>query len=337
MAINSRYTVEKCSVSDIAAVMKFFGENHDSSHVLASNRQFVDWQYYVPDAEQYNILIAKDESGILGLLAYIPNTFFDRAIPRALQFIWTANWLVKKAYKGFVGLDLFYSLPKYENCEALGIVGLTDEAGMFYEKMGYRVGKLDQYFFVNQHVNHFKILSGYEHTGRQMPCVTNDTRHLSPCVLSSPLILEYINASKPYKSRNFFEKKYVKNPFYKYFLYGITVAGEVAAVLVCRVVQHNGTNVVRLVEYIGRAEYLAEARLQDILEDHNAEYIDFYCAGISHDTLSQAGFLLNTGARGLIVPSYFEPFQNTNIEIAYAYRFPACCIFKGDGDRDHPR
>jgi len=337
-----RYTIEKCTSSDICAAMDFFGENHDAGHVLAANRRFVDWQYYVPETDNYNILTAKDESGILGLFAYIPNTFFDCGIPHERKFIWTANWLAKKDHKGFAGLDLLYSMPKLENCENLGVVGLTAEAGKFYQKTGYRVGKLRQYFFVNRNVDEFRVLS-VESMELRAKNLNADFRGFSRIwriksmsgFRNSPLISEYFDTAAPYKSLAFFENKYIKNPFYKYFAYGIEAGGGLAAIIICRVVSHNGANVVRLVEYAGCAEYLADASLQDILDEHDAEYLDFYCAGIPHELLIQAGFLLNTG--DFIIPNYFEPFQNTNVEIAYAYKFPECYIFKGDGDRDHPR
>jgi len=323
--------------------MDFFGENHDPTHSFAANKRFVDWQYYMPDAGEYNILIAKGDSGMLGVLAYIPNTFFDSEMLPERKFIWTTNWLVKRGYKGFVGLDLLYSLPKHENCENIGTVGQTAASGMFYQKIGYRIGKLEHYFFVNENVGNFKVLSGYNWSCADTPQADAERGSLllkpinSLIGLDSPLILEYLRNAEPCKSPAFFENKYVKNPFYKYYIYGIISEGKAAAAMVCRVANHNGANVVRLVEYIGRAEYLADSRLQDILDEHNAEYMDFYCAGVPHDMLCQAGFMQNTGEQGLIVPNYFEPFQNSNIEIAYAYKFPECCIFKGDGDRDHPR
>jgi hypothetical protein len=342
----SPYVVKRCGVDDISAVMEFFGENHDPLHIFASNRQFVDWQYYVPESHDYNILIAKDDNSILGLFAYIPNTFFDSDIPPEHKFVWTANWLVKKDYKGFVGLDLFYSLPKYERCKNLGIIGLTDGAAKFYQKLGYRVGKLKHYFFVNENIDRFKILGGYKRLCADAQRTSGGyggriERIDSFIGLESLPVFEYLISAEPCKSAAFFENKYLRSPFYNYIIYALKNESGIAAALVCRVVSHNCAKVVRAVEYIGRAEYLAEARLQYILDEHNAEYIDLYCEGIPHDMLGKAGFMLNTGQHGLIVPNYFEPFKNANIEIAYAYKFAQpngqCYIFKGDGDRDHPR
>ena len=43
---------------------------------------------------------------------------------------------------------------------------------------------------------------------------------------------------------------------------------------------------------------------------------------------------------GLVIPNYFEPFEQKNIDIKFAYKtaqsLPPVRLFKADGDQDRP-
>ena len=70
----------------------------------------------------------------------------------------------------------------------------------------------------------------------------------------------------------------------------------------------------------------------------DAEYVDFYTLGLEKE-LQLAGLNnLNDFDEKIILPSYFEPFELTNVPLFYSYKsfFQKQYIFKGDGDQDRP-
>ena len=76
-----------------------------------------------------------------------------------------------------------------------------------------------------------------------------------------------------------------------------------------------------------------------LLKNTDAEYIDFYSAGIEEDDLAASGFTRCQAGDGVVIPNYFEPFIKKKIEIAYMISTPVgqkYRIVKGDSDQDRP-
>ena len=67
----------------------------------------------------------------------------------------------------------------------------------------------------------------------------------------------------------------------------------------------------------------------------NAEYIDCLNYGISQETFLNMGFLVR---ENIIIPNYFEPFEQRNVDIEFAFssKSDEYVIFKGDSDQDRP-
>ena len=75
----------------------------------------------------------------------------------------------------------------------------------------------------------------------------------------------------------------------------------------------------RIVDFLGQEKYLSNSvnQIIGLLKDRQAEYIDFYQYGLNELALEKAFFRNKNQNEGLIVPNYFEPFENRNIEINY--------------------
>ena len=67
------------------------------------------------------------------------------------------------------------------------------------------------------------------------------------------------------------------------------------------------------------------------------EYVDIYEVGIEDEILENSGFLERVEKDVNIIPNYFEPFVQENIEIYYMSNCKdKFRMFKGDGDQDRP-
>ena len=78
--------------------------------------------------------------------------------------------------------------------------------------------------------------------------------------------------------------------------------------------------------------------LQNICDENDLEYIDFYNSGFEKKNIIKSGFKLKLVSNNIIIPNYFNPFIRKNIELKYAY-FPTdekMILFKGDCDQDRP-
>ena len=77
--------------------------------------------------------------------------------------------------------------------------------------------------------------------------------------------------------------------------------------------------------------------MQNLLNQNNYEYIDFYCEGIEKGILENAGLKLKDATDLNVIPNYFEPFVQENIDIHYFTNYDSSFpIFKADGDQDRP-
>ena len=78
-----------------------------------------------------------------------------------------------------------------------------------------------------------------------------------------------------------------------------------------------------------------------MLEEYEAEYLDLYSHGVPLKILKQAGFINREKVEGLVIPNYFEPFEQKNIDLRFAYKtdqsLPPVRLFKADGDQDRPQ
>ena len=73
-----------------------------------------------------------------------------------------------------------------------------------------------------------------------------------------------------------------------------------------------------------------------MLQHDNYEYVDFYCAGFEDYLVQAAGFtpLLDNDTN--IIPNYFYPFEQKNIDIWVQSTSENTSFTKADGDQDRP-
>ena len=109
---------------------------------------------------------------------------------------------------------------------------------------------------------------------------------------------------------------------------------------VFRVQNYNNKNIIRFVDYVGSNNSFALLKFFfiQILKKYDAEYLDFYNFGIPLNILKKSGLIKKKPK--MIIPNYFEPFVNENVDISVGYRKynvnGNVRIFKGDGDQDRP-
>ena len=139
---------------------------------------------------------------------------------------------------------------------------------------------------------------------------------------------------------NFIINRYLKHPFYKYTILGPANIIDKPHLIIVRKITINDSVVLRIVDFFGHESFIIGNYygFQNLLTSINAEYIDFYCSGLDHGCLVEAGFRLKQTATE-VVPDHFEPFERRNIQLDFVYKLESkspYSIFKGDSDQDRP-
>jgi hypothetical protein len=336
----SRATIEFCGLDAVDELMAFIRDHWSADHILGHSRALMDWQHRDEAAGRYNFLLALDASGtIVGILGFIPSSRYDAALANAEETIWFAMWKVLDSAPAGVGLMLIRELQRRFGPKWIGTVGLNAHVRQIYNALGYRTAALERHYRLNDAVAAPRLMvRPADWPPQPRPAGTTPLLPVSRAdfwTMTENLGLDD-GASSPRKSRAHFFARYLEHPFYDYRLF--LARGEQNALIAMRTCSHDGGSALRIVDLLGCPTALAGCgpAFDALLSESGAEYLDFYTSNSAG--LAAAGFRQHFVADALILPSYFEPFDRSNVEVVYALKGPgdARTICKGDADQDRP-
>lgn len=326
MTIMIRFAKEK----DIEGIMKFIDTYWRKGHILGNSRSFFEYEHLLPEGVSF-VISEDDNREINAILGYIPYGNSNRDL---MTVMWKANHTAHSS----LGLELFKYLKDNGAARIMASPGSNPKLKGLYHYLGYQFGKMVQWYRLRPQ-NSYSIA---KISDSDIPVGSSNTTYVN---LNSWKMLEeqfdfdnYTRKIKPYKEAWYIRKRYFDHPIYDYDVYGVCGAIEKPQLLmVFRVINVNGINIVRLIDCIGDFSLLdsVSGLLDDILEKYQAEYVDCYETGLSDVSMKKSGWKKTEGS-GNIIPNYFAPFTQKNIDIYYFSSDPDIVLFKGDGDQDRP-
>ena len=332
--------IERCGEGDVEDLMQFIDTHWKRGHILGHNRALLNWQHKCEDGT-YNFLLARRGGQLLGVLGYIPTTRYDAALgPEKL--VWLALWKIRDdSGVAGLGLRMLHALYRLEPAAGYAVNGINFTHPPMYRSLGYMTGELEQYFLVNPRAER-KLISG-EAFDVTLPVPRPGSAvflDMTAADLAAMPSVSFGEASVPARSPRHFSERFLEHPFYFYRVLQISVDGRARALMAVRVCEHDGTKVVRIVDFAGDETVLAECgtAVDRLLEETGAEYADFWQFGLSPNYLKSAGFDV-AGPQGPVVPTYFEPFLSARGRIVFAIKSGQDAnvrIFRADGDQDRP-
>lgn len=326
--------VRKADISEIPAVMQFISRHWKTDHILAVDRDFFEWMYVRDGELNFNIAIDDETGEMFGINGFI---LFNR---EKNPDIAGSMWKVIKSNNPALGLTLGEFSWQRWHPRDLFAIGMNERAARIEQLYGsevsslecwYRLGQRKEYRLagiVTMPENEVEIKHGkfYEVT------TLEEFRHA--------ITEEQLRKNTPYKDYDYINHRYFEHPIYCYQMYLVkSEKEEYCGVFVCREVEHEGDRICKIVDYYGDDIAVAySGKLWDgLLKKRKYEFIDFYCYGIRHEYLQQAGFSLLTEESGNIIPNYFEPFERENVRIRIVVsQWPSFHMYRGDGDQDRP-
>ena len=126
--------------NDIKNLQKFIALNHKKNHILAKSKKVLNWFYF--EKKKYNFLAAIIKNKIIGVQGYISLSKFDQKLK---DIIFLAYWRVRKSQNIAIGLKIFKTIAK--NKKFMGVVGIRDELMNYHKWQGFKIGKLNHFFF----------------------------------------------------------------------------------------------------------------------------------------------------------------------------------------------
>lgn len=315
---------------DIDAIMEFIDTYWRKGHILGNDKDFFRYEHLLEEGVSY--VISEDEKGeIDAILGYIPYGKTNRDL---MTVMWKANHTAHAS----LGLELFKFLKEKGDARIMASPGSNPKLKGLYHYLGYKFGKMIQWYRLHPQ-NSYSIAKIVDD---EIPNVESSAEYIE---IASWDDLEkifdfenYTKAAKPYKEAWYIKKRYFDHPKYNYNIFGIKKAdGKVSLLLIFRVISVNDHNIVRLVDCIGDFSAIERASkvLDDVLNKYESEYVDCYETGLPDELMINSGWKKTEGS-GNIIPNYFAPFTQENIDIYYFSSDPDIVLFKGDGDQDRP-
>jgi GNAT superfamily N-acetyltransferase len=340
------YEIKICHRDELPLLLDFIEEHWRANHPLVVNRELMDWQHYNPLTNSYNFIIAyhRQSGQVHGMLGFIPTSQFDHDIEQV--DIWLAIWKVREELQGTgVGLEMLRYLEKELKPRSVSGFGLSRQVIPIYRHLGFTVGQLNHYYLLNRDRSVFELVGNFDGQWQHQRTVTAERSFihygLAAFLEAEPQLEQLLHPSLPAKSLHYLRRRYLEHPAYRYHLYGLQSGDAVRGIIVLRQADHAGSSALRWVDYYGDISALAgtASEFQRLLLEYDAEYIDFYNLGLEPEQLAVAGFLQRTPASGIVIPNYFEPFEQRNIELDYTCKAPDVNRFsmcRGDADQDRP-
>ncbi len=333
-----QHQIRLAAKADKEKVLLFLKEQWNPNHIYLKSRTLFD--YDLQEGDRLNFIIAlnaeNEIDGFLGFIAY------EQELKDS--DIFTVLWKVKpKSGDPTLGITLLQRLISDYGFRSVSTVGANGKTLPIYQFLGYTVGQLKHYFIGNDRLKQFSIaknlpnipISSFEDNSGWSLKEIKDFE-----VLPEHFPLESTDKI-PKKPARYMEKRYFHHPFYSYKVLAIlSPEGRMSgSMLITREVTHLDSRALRIVDFQGSTSDLKHigAPLAGLLIENGYEYIDFYQYGIDHEIMSEAGFRLKEDFEELIIPNYFEPFEQKNVPINFfTTAQEGFLFFKADGDQDRP-
>lgn len=341
-----------CTGNDINRVAHFLDTHWAKGHVLAHDRTLMDWQHHDKSKGRHSFVIADrpDSTELDAILGFITTRQYDADL-ESQNTVWLTTWMVNPTIKaGGLGMRIARFLQQHEPHALIGTVGNNQAVAPVYKALGYTIGELDRYVVINPTKKSFTLLSGVE---KPLPPETTPATVtvLTSTDLARPAIQHLIEkTAAPHKSATYLKNRYLNHPRYQYSLLGIYKPSAPDAPIAIAVTREctaapgsSPAIALRIVDWFGEDDAIPAtgSAISTYIQNINAEYADFYVHGIHADAFAQGPWCPVNPDGTLIVPNYFEPFEQSNPRIRFAVRAQGelptpTRLFKADADQDRP-
>ncbi len=339
---DARYDIRLAKSSDTDNIMHFIDEYWSKGHIMAQDKELFKYEYADGDNLNFILAIDKNTNLIEAIFGFILCSHIQDTNKKD---IWGSMWKVNDTHDNipFLGIELAKRIFTLTDCRTHIGNGANLNTTIPLRRLffGDKVVKMKQYYLLNSSIDDYKIAK-IEHKGNGVTKFFEEETILlefhSIDEVKKQFDVESVNAI-PYKDNWYVNKRYFCHPYYKYNIFGLAdQTGKVGALMMARILECNDSKVFRIVDYIGDHKLFAGLAKQfaNLLKRKDFEYIDFYTYGFDEESIFKAGFKLRTDDDPNVIPNYFEPFLQKNVDIWAHYKLDGTLFFKADGDQDRP-
>jgi uncharacterized protein (UPF0179 family) len=314
---------------DINEIMRFIDKEWRKDHILARDREFFEYMYVI-DNEVCFVISRDDKEGTInGILGFIP---YDKGLKQISLTVWKAL----SSADGMVGIGMLNYLIKHLGPAIVASPGINPQTTIpLYKFLKYETGKMAHFYRLSRS-REYKIASVKDDYIAECP-VNKGARVIQVRNFDDFKTIGVIYEQNAIKKEDWYIKhRYFEHPIYQYKMFFVEYNSE-KLVIIAREQKANGGQCLKVVDLIGKYELLPYAtEFFDIhMKNNQYEYVDCYFTGIKEAVFKQAGWE-NREERDIVIPNYFEPFEQQNIDLYYSTKPQGIIMLRGDSDQDRP-
>lgn len=327
---------------DIDGIMQFIRGNWDANHILGNNRDFFEYHYGNANKGINVFLMLNKNQKIEGMIGFVQYSKKCEKKYITISIIKVKNGLLIP----LCGIELMKRFYKSMSPFMEFGCGVNPKTMLpIYDKvLKYHTGRMDQFYYLNPDIKGYKIITVSNASRENEQKKAEGIKQYDLIKLENTDNTNFDFEKKynrlPFKDKEFIERRYFQHPVFHYIVYGIENGEKCEGLIFARKINYNAGSIILIVDFIGAIESLGHVRdaLGDVLKRENVECFSLLAARFPHETLEKAGFcLLRPMQKDVIVPTYFEPFVNENIDNYYISNVEDLIIFKASGDQDNPK
>ena len=324
--------------ADIGIVTKFIDEHWKPGHILARDRELFEYMYLEKDG-RLNFVIAIDPQSeeVIAILGYIPS---DALHSRVSLSMWKSRSDAHlRNYKA--GLAVLRFLIDGLKPKSIFSTGISPDHYDLYRFLGYSCDLMNHHVIVNDGVTDFRIInnpprtifarSSSEHGASSLVVITTDEELRR--------VAKSLDFAETLKDVDYLSHRYLNHPRFSYEIRGVVSNSKTVGILVFRRSFANNRSCIRIIDVIGAEVCLRTAigSLVQEMQQNGDEYIDLLSWGLDGSQIKEIGFTDCRELTDCVVPEYFSPFSQTNVDRWLFTNLPETeIIYKGDGDQDRP-
>lgn len=334
---DEKYDIRLANIEDIDAIMSFIDEHWRKGHILAANRAFFEYEFMEPDGTvNFEIAENKEDGSIEGIIGFLKASHSSDCLD-----IWDVMWRTKPGSIAFLGVELIKARDARIKPRNVLSVGDNPKTAVpivkhFFNREicslnhWYRLADLQEYKIAKIVDKKMPSISCCEDVVIEEIATAEE--------LSEKFPFDEFRDTVPYKDAWYYAHRFFSHPVYKYRVFCISSGFEPKAVFVTRKQEMLGSSALRIVNFYGDRSSIAFIGpfISGLIEKESCEYADFWESGFDGDSLEKAGFVKVEEDDENIIPDYFYPFEQKNIEILADSSVPGAVFCKADGDQDRP-
>lgn len=331
----SNITLRFAARNDMDKIRCFIQENWNSEHIFVHDPGLFAYEFTWNGMVQF--CVAEDHEtgeirGIEGYIAYSSDQNPD---------VSPVFWKVIQTEDMSLGIKILMFIIEQTQSRLAFSAGLAENTLALYKYLGYKTGKLKQYYRLSNCRN-YRIAVVSEKIILSVP---PSAMLLSPANTEEAFVQKFdqsiLKQYMPYKDMQYILHRYFKHPVYPYHIYVVNDqrCSKSQTAVIGREIIQNGAKIFRVVDCIGNRNAVIDlgSSFQTLMDENQYEYIDFVCYGMPDDWMAKAGFVCRSQSDPNIIPHFFEPFVQKNHDVLfYASDLENLLICKADGDQDRP-